>query len=109
MITFAVMAHNEERSVGDVVGQAFAAARPGDRVVVVDSASTDDTAAQAAQAGAEVLAAPLGKGAAMRFVAERTTTPWLCYLDGDLMEIHRNIPGALRAAVRDPLVMVVGE
>jgi glucosyl-3-phosphoglycerate synthase len=109
MITFAVVAHNEAQSVGAVVGQALAACRRGDRVVVVDSASTDDTAGRAAQAGAEVLAAPLGKGAAMRHVAARTATPWLCYLDADLVEADRDIPALLRAAVDDALVMVVGE
>ena len=70
MITFAILAHNEVESVGKAVAQALSAAGDNDRVVVVDSASEDDTAARARQAGAEVVRGPLGKGAAMRFAAE---------------------------------------
>ncbi|WP_214110702.1 glycosyltransferase family 2 protein [Acrocarpospora catenulata] len=112
MITFAILAHDEAATVGDAVAQALAAARSGDRVLVVDSGSTDDTASRALAAGAEVVPGPLGKGAAMRLAAKNTDTPWICYLDADLIETSDNIPSLLReAALTGPaeLAMVVGE
>jgi hypothetical protein len=42
LFTFVIPAHNEEATVAAIVGQARAAAGPGDRILVVDSASTDD-------------------------------------------------------------------
>src|SRR3954471_3797839 len=86
MITFAILAHNEAGTIGGIIAQAAAAAGKDDRVVVVNSGSTDDTAAVAGEAGARVLDGPLGKGAAMRWVAERVSTPWLIFLDADLVE-----------------------
>ena len=65
MITFAVIGHNEAPTVANAIGQAAEAAESGDRVWFVDSASTDDSAAIATSLGAEVIAAPLGKGQAM--------------------------------------------
>ncbi len=112
MITFAILAHNEAESVGRAVAQALAAAENNDRVVVVDSASTDDTVARAREAGAEVLRGPLGKGAAMRFAAERVDTSWICYLDADFVETDRNVAHVLRDAVTHVSpdhAMVVGE
>lgn len=112
MITFAILAHNEAPTVGSIVRQALDARGPGDRVVVVDSASTDETAEAAELAGAEVWRGPLGKGAVMRLAAERAGTPWVCYLDADLVEVDRNIPMILRKAVLDApprTAMVVGD
>ncbi|MGW0711832.1 glycosyltransferase family 2 protein [Streptomyces sp. NPDC002643] len=96
MFTFVIPAHNEETTVATMVGQALAAAQPGDRVLVVDSASTDDTARRAREAGAEVLEGPLGKGAAMEFAVSTVDTEWTCFLDSDLTSTERNIPARLR-------------
>lgn len=112
MITFVIVAHNEAEYVEGVITQAQAAARNGDRVLLVDSASTDDTAERARKLGVEVLDGPLGKGAAMAAGAARVTTPWLCFLDGDMVEPHLNIPGVLRdgaARAGDETIMVVGD
>lgn len=111
MITFAIVAHNEESTVGAVVRAARAAARDGDAVLVVDSASEDDTARVAEAAGAEVLAGPLGKGAAMAMAARHVHTPWLCFLDGDLVGSGHDIPAILRRAALAATeeVMIVGE
>lgn len=98
MFTFAIVGHNEEETVGAAVRQARAAAEAGDRVVFVDSASTDATADVARRAGAEVLPAPLGKGAAMAAIAETADTEWICFLDADMVDTTHNIPGLLRSA-----------
>ncbi|MET9344636.1 glycosyltransferase [Nonomuraea sp. NPDC003804] len=98
MFTFVIPAHNEEATVATIVGQARAAARPGDRVLVVDSASTDATAERAAAAGAEVLRGPKGKGAAMNAAIDVAGTAWVCFLDADLVSSEVNIAAELRAA-----------
>ena len=64
MFTFVIPACNEQDNVATIVRQACQAAQRGDRVLVVDSASTDATGQRAAAAGAEVLRGPPGKGAA---------------------------------------------
>ncbi|MQA98240.1 MAG: glycosyltransferase [Streptosporangiales bacterium] len=112
MITFAIAAHNEAECVEGVIGQAQEAAERGDRVLLVDSASTDDTADRARKLGVEVIDGPLGKGAAMAAGAARVTTPWLCFLDGDMVEPHLNIPSVLRAAAAragDDTITVIGD
>jgi glucosyl-3-phosphoglycerate synthase len=98
LFTFIIPAHNEQENVATVVGQALQAAHPGDRVLVVDSASTDRTGEKAAAAGAEVLRGPLGKGAAMRAGVDAVDTPWVCFLDADLASSLNNVPALLRAA-----------
>lgn len=110
MITFAVIGHNEAETAARAVGAAVAAARDSDRVWFVDSASTDDSARVARDAGAEVISAPLGKGRAIAEALRRCETPWLCYLDGDLHASERNLATELRAGIeRDDADLVLGE
>jgi glucosyl-3-phosphoglycerate synthase len=96
MITFVIIGHNEEDTAARVVSMAAAAAHAGDRVVFVDSASTDASADAARSAGAEVIAAPIGKGAAMRVAIEAATGEWVCFLDADVLDAATNIPAVLR-------------
>lgn len=98
MFTFVIPAHNEQDSVATIVGQALRAAQPGDRVLVVDSASSDATAHRAAAAGARVLPAPVGKGAAMATAVSEVDTEWVCFLDADLTSSQVNVPATLRHA-----------
>lgn len=83
-----IPAHNE----GDRIGATVRAARaiPGvTRCVVVDDASSDDTAALAEQAGAKVirLRFNVGKGAALEAGAQRVAdAQTILLLDGDLGE-----------------------
>lgn len=112
MITFLIVAHNEAEYVENVIKQALDAAARADRVLLVDSASTDDTAALARGLDVEVVNAPLGKGAAMVVGARQVSTRWLCFLDGDLMDPVPNVPLAMRRAVEradDDTIMVVGD
>jgi glycosyltransferase involved in cell wall biosynthesis len=102
-----VAAHNE----GDRIEQTLAALNevfPDARVLVADDASTDDTAARAQAAGAEVVTAPrnIGKGGANTLAARRVLSlaltpapPVFVLCDGDLGETARQLP-ALVAAVR---------
>src|SRR3954465_8049105 len=73
-----VAAHNEADRIEQTLaalGEAFSGAR----VLVADDASTDDTAARAAAAGAEVVTAPrnIGKGGANTLAARRVLSPAL--------------------------------
>jgi glycosyltransferase involved in cell wall biosynthesis len=102
-----VAAHNEADRIEQTLaalGQAF----PGARVLVADDASTDDTAARAAAAGAEVITAPrnIGKGGANTLAARRVLSlaltpepPVFVLCDGDLGDTAEQLP-ALVAAVR---------
>ena len=99
MITFAILGHNEAATIANAVQQARAAAGPGDRVLAVDSGSTDDMAAVARRAGADVLTAPAGKGLAMAAAVAATDSPWMCFLDGDVDSGSPSYAAALRAAI----------
>lgn len=98
MVTFAIVAHNEAPTVATAIQQAAMAAREGDRVLVVDSGSSDGTADTARAAGAEVLTAPAGKGQAMAIAAEAANTDWICFLDADVPEGSPNYAACLRQA-----------
>jgi len=98
MVTFAIVAHNEAATVATAVQQAAAAARTADRVLVVDSGSSDDTAAKARRAGAEVISAPIGKGHAMAAAVAATKSEWICFLDADVPEGSPNYAARLREA-----------
>ncbi len=76
-----IRTRNEARLIGAVVQAALAVA---DEVVVVDSGSTDDTAAIAQGAGARVIRQHwLGNGRQKRFAEEQCRHDWLLDLDAD--------------------------
>jgi glucosyl-3-phosphoglycerate synthase len=110
MITFAIVAHNEAPTIATAVSQAIAAAGAADRVLVVDSGSTDDTSARARQAGADVLSAPAGKGRAIAVATEAATSPWICFMDADVPAGSPNYVAQLRdIAENTPTDHVLGE
>lgn len=83
-LTVIVPARNEAANIARAI-EAF----PPENVIVVDDASTDDTAKIAAEAGARVIAAPplpaghLGKPNACMAGAAATETDWLLFIDAD--------------------------
>jgi glycosyltransferase involved in cell wall biosynthesis len=80
-----IPAYNEASTVGEVVQVALQATLI-DEVVVVDNASTDDTAAVATKAGARVEACTVpGKGQAMASGVAATEAPVIIFLDADLV------------------------
>jgi glycosyltransferase involved in cell wall biosynthesis len=107
-MTLAVVGHNESATLLTACAQAAAAARPQDRVVFVDSASTDGSGAVAREAGFPVVDAPLGKGAAVRTLLQQAETDWVVLLDGDLLDSERSLAAPLAEAVRaDPSASAV--
>ena len=82
-VTVIVPCHNEAATVATVV-EGFRSALPRARTVVADNLSTDDTAARATAAGAEVIAVPIpGKGRAVRRLFERCLSEVVIMVDGD--------------------------
>ena len=111
-----VAAHNE----GDRIEQTLHALQevfPGARILVADDASTDDTAARAAAAGAELVTAPrnIGKGGANTLAARRVLSlaltpdpPVFVLCDGDLGETARQLPALVAAVRRGECDLAVG-
>jgi glycosyltransferase involved in cell wall biosynthesis len=105
-----VVGHDEAATLGAVLEQCRAAARPGDEVWFVDSASTDASAAIAADAGVAVVPAPLGKGNAVAAAIAHHGDGWLILVDADIEDSERSIPAALRdAAAGSAADMIVGQ
>jgi glycosyltransferase involved in cell wall biosynthesis len=86
-VVVVIPAYQEGATIADVVRRTRAVL-PEAAILVVDDGSTDDTAALAREAGAEVLANPsnMGKGAALRrgmMAALARGANWVMTIDGD--------------------------
>lgn len=83
-LSVVVCARNEARTVAQVLSD-LRRSLPGAEILLVDNASSDETAKLAASVpGVIVLQQPLpGKGHAMRMGAERATKEWLLFHDAD--------------------------
>ncbi|WP_341924449.1 glycosyltransferase [Nocardioides psychrotolerans] len=85
-LTVIIPAYNEEASIADTVRSVLGQTTVPARVIVVDDQSTDDTAALARAAGAEVVC-PLentgSKAGAQNLALDLVTTPYCMAIDGD--------------------------
>lgn len=107
-VAVVIPAHNE----GPTIGQVVASVRdhvPDAQVVVVDDGSADDTANNAAGAGATVvrLERNRGKGFAIRTAVSRSHADVLVFIDGDGQDDPAEIPDMLAAMTPD-VDLVVG-
>lgn len=107
-VAVVIPAHNEAPTIAHVVTSVREHA-PDATVVVVDDGSGDDTAANAAGAGATVLRLPTnrGKGAAIRTAVDQSTADILVFIDGDGQDDPAEIP-AMLAAMSPDVDLVVG-
>lgn len=106
-----IPAFNEARSIGDVVSGLHGVVA---HVLVVDDGSTDQTAARAREAGAEVLSrgTNTGKGSAVRAgLAHVMTGPFthVLFLDGDMQHRPSEASRLLDAAERTGADLVLGQ
>lgn len=107
-VSIVIPAYNE----GCTIGRVVAAARqqcPQAEVIVVDDASKDDTAEQAAAAGARVIRRPynMGNGAGVKTGIRTAKGEVVLVLDGDGQHDPADIPRLL--AHIGPYDMVIGE
>lgn len=105
-----IPALNEARAIGRVVSETLDHLPA---VVVVDDGSSDDTAAVAAKAGAEVIrhATPRGKGAALQAGWELCRArgfSWCFSMDGDGQHAPADIPAFLARAASGSAALIVG-
>ncbi len=82
-----------------------------DFVIVVDNASTDDTAAVATAAGAHVIAEPIrgyGRACAAGLAAVPGDIDIVCFLDGDGSDVPRFLPDIVGPIARDEADFTMG-
>jgi glycosyltransferase involved in cell wall biosynthesis len=100
-VTVVIPAHNRAELIGACIASARGQdAGPPARILVVDDASTDDTATVAAAAGADVLRLERNvraAGARNRGLAE-VSTPWVAFLDSDDLWLPSTLQTLLAAA-----------
>jgi glycosyltransferase involved in cell wall biosynthesis len=102
-----IPAFNEAASIGAVIA-ALRSAAPWREIVVVDDGSTDDTAARAAAAGAQVVqhAYNKGNGAAVKTGVRTTSGAFVLIMDADGQ--HRSADAERLVAHLDAYDLVVG-
>ncbi|CAN5294837.1 glycosyltransferase family 2 protein [soil metagenome] len=105
-VTVVVPAHDEQGNVGDTVRHLWRQLEDHDRLIVVADNCTDDTSAEAVQAGAEVWiridAARRGKGYAISFALDRLAAAppeILVFVDADCRLSDHAIDTISRAAL----------
>jgi hypothetical protein len=100
--------HNEAAAIARVVGE-FRAALPHARIIVFDNASTDATAAIAAEAGAEVHYEPRpGKGNVVRRMFADIDADIYLMADGDGTYDAASAPELVACVERDNVDMAIG-
>jgi glycosyltransferase involved in cell wall biosynthesis len=107
-IVVVIPCHNEAPAIAAVVAE-VRMQLPAARVVVVDNASSDGTAAAARAAGADVVFEPQkGKARAVLTAFERISARWVVLLDGDGSYPVEGARAALELARSGELDMVTG-
>lgn len=92
-----ILARNEAEKIADCI----ASVRFADEILVIDSGSTDDTAAVAAAAGARVIHHPMtdqGFAGQRNFAQAQATSDWIFYLDAD-ERVLPELASAIRAHI----------
>lgn len=111
-IDVVIPAHNEEKAIGHVLNEIPKALVS--RIIVVDNASTDETATKARIAGAEVVKEDIpGYGRAclkgLRLLSESNQLPDIVvFLDGDYSDFPEYLPHLTRPILANKADLVIG-
>jgi glycosyltransferase involved in cell wall biosynthesis len=100
---------NESEPIAGVVREVLA--QNVDHVIVVDNGSTDDTAGQAAGAGATVIREPVpgyGRACAAGVAALPLDTEIVCFLDGDGSDVPSFLPAVVGPVAAGQADFVMG-
>lgn len=100
---------NESEPIAAVVRGVFA--QGVDHVVVVDNGSTDETAGQAAAAGAQVVCEPrrgYGRACATGMAALAPDTEIVCFIDGDGSDVPEFLPAVIGPVASGEADFVMG-
>ena len=107
--TVAVPCYNEATTIAKVVSD-FRAQLPEAEILVVDNASSDDSGARAAQAGARVVREKRrGKGYVMQTILETVDADVCVIVDGDDTYFAEDVHKLLAPVTSDQADMVVGD
>ncbi|RJX20266.1 MAG: glycosyltransferase family 2 protein [Desulforudis sp.] len=106
-VTVVLPAFNEEKSIGATIRN-IRQLHPDFEVLVVDDGSTDNTKAEALNAGAKVHSHPynIGNGAAVKSGIRHATGEWVLMMDADGQHKPEDITSLL--AAKDEFDMIVG-
>ena len=108
-MTVAIPCYNEAPTIAKVVAD-FRAELPDAEIVVVDNASTDDSARAAAAAGARVLREKRrGKGFVMQTILEHVDSDLCVIVDGDDTYFAEDVHTLIAPVAADRADMVVGD
>jgi glycosyltransferase involved in cell wall biosynthesis len=107
--TVAIPCYNEATTIAKVVAD-FRAQLPEAEILVVDNASSDDSGARAAQAGARVVREKRrGKGYVMQTILETVDADFCVIVDGDDTYFAEDVHQLLSPVTADQADMVVGD
>ena len=108
-ISVVIPALNEEEPIAEVVREVIATGTPRE-VIVVDNASTDQTAERARNEGARVVSASRGYGraCAASVAAISPESDLIVFLDGDGSDVPRFIPALVEPIMNGTQDFVIG-
>jgi glycosyltransferase involved in cell wall biosynthesis len=108
-VTVAIPCYNEAPTIAKVVSD-FRAQLPEADILVVDNASTDDSGARAAQAGARVVREKRrGKGYVMQTILQTVDADVCVVVDGDDTYFAEDVHTLMAPVTSDQADMVVGD
>ena len=107
VIKVVIPALNEQEAIGKVIGEIPALV---DQIIVVDNGSTDNTAAVATQAGAQVVSVPLaGYGrACLAGITACRPCDIIVFLDGDASDYPQDMTALLHPILHGGADLVIG-
>lgn len=108
-VTAIISASNEEKTIGEVITNAFGAGA--DQVVVIENGSTDDTSQRARAAGAKVISfsSRLGHDVGRAIGALYYPSQCMLFLDGDMVITSNELKSLINAVTRNDIDIALND